>query len=119
MDTNSEKNVIRKKGYEFALHIIKFVNSLPKGMAWYVLGSQLLRSATSVGANIEEAIGADSKKDFSYKMGIAKREARESKYWLQLIRDSNLTKDDDGLMEKAEELVRILTSIVKTSQNKC
>jgi four helix bundle protein len=115
----NDDNVIRRKGYEFALDIIKFVNCLPKGIAGYVLGSQLLRSATSIGANIEEAIGADSKKDFSYKMGIAKREARESKYWLQLIGDSDLVKDNNGLIEKAEELVRILTSIVKTSQNKC
>ncbi|MDI6839277.1 MAG: four helix bundle protein [bacterium] len=72
MSAKLEKNIIKEKVYKFALHVIniKFVNSLPKNMAIPILGGQLLHASTSVGANVEEALGADSKKDFSYKMSI-------------------------------------------------
>ena len=83
-----------------------------------MLSNQILRSGTSIGANIEEATAGQSKKDFTAKMAIASKEARETNYWLRLLRDSRLCSSVDltELLNKSEGLVKILTSIVKTSQ---
>ena len=77
-----------------------------------------MRSGTSIGANVEEASAGQSRKDFIAKMAIASKEARETNYWLRLFRDSNLCKgiDFSSFIQESEEIVRILTSIVKTSQ---
>ncbi|ALS97836.1 four helix bundle protein [Lacimicrobium alkaliphilum] len=82
------------------------------------LASQLLRSGTSVGANIEEAQAGHSKADFTAKMSIARKEARESHYWLRLLLATELVPEFEisELLNESEELVKILTSIVKTSQ---
>jgi four helix bundle protein len=83
----------------------------------YVLSKQLLRSATSVGANAEEATAGQSRKDFISKMSIASKEARESLYWLRLLHKSQLVKHDfTPYLSQAEEIVRIITAIVKSSQ---
>jgi len=85
----------------------------------YVLSKQLLKSATSIGANVEEALAGQSRKDFIAKMAIASKEARETKYWLLLIEKSNLIEIDVSKhLINIEEIIRILTSIVKTSQIK-
>jgi four helix bundle protein len=82
----------------------------------YVLSKQLLRSGTSIGANIEEAVAAQSRRDFLAKMSIASKEARETRYWLVLLQQSKLTKLDlKPAIVQVEELIRILTSIVKTT----
>jgi len=84
----------------------------------FVLSKQLLRSGTSIGANVEEATAAISKKDFAHKMSISSKEARETKYWLRLIQHSQIVETDvTELLKQVEELIRILTSIVKTAQN--
>lgn len=77
-----------------------------------------MRAGTSVGANVEEATAGQSRKDFIAKMSVASKEARESNYWLRLLRDSNLCPfiDPSPLIGQSERLVRVLTSIVKTSQ---
>ena len=112
-----KENIIRDKSYAFALSIIDLVRKFPKQNDGFVIGKQLLRSGTSVGANVEEAIGAFSKKDFTYKMNSALKEARETHYWLRLVRDSKLVKFElESHIEKAEELKRILSSIVKASK---
>ena len=83
----------------------------------YILGRQLLRSGTAIGANVEEAIGAFSKNDFIYKMSIALKEARESNYWLRLVRDSEIIKIQlEKYIEQSEELRKILIAIVKKSR---
>lgn len=83
----------------------------------YVLSKQLLKSGTSIGANIEEALAGQSKKDFIAKMAIASKEARETKYWLLLIKESKLVEGDvSDYLNGIEEIIKILTSIVKTSQ---
>ena len=112
------KKDIRSRSFEFAVRIIKFIGKLPRNLVGYKLGGQLLEAATSVGANVEEATGGFSKKDFTYKMGIALKEARESNCWLRLIKVSELVKGDelDFLLKESEELRKILTSIVKTSK---
>ena len=114
-----KENVVLDKSYEFALNIIQLVKKFPQRNDGYVIGRQLLKAGTSIGANIEEAIAAFSKQDFVFKMSIALKEARETHYWLRLIRDSNMIPEDvNELIEEVYELVKILTSIVKTSQTK-
>ena len=112
-------NVIKDKSYQFALHVIALGNKL-RNQNEYVLSRQLLRSGTSIGANVEEATAAQSRKDFISKMSIASKEARESNYWLRLLRDSSLCKDIDldPLISDSSKIIKILTSIVKSSQNK-
>jgi four helix bundle protein len=84
----------------------------------FVVSKQLLRSGTSIGANVEEAVAASSRRDFLYRMSTASREARESVYWLRLLDESDLVSDFDvdGELESARELVRLLTAIVKTTK---
>jgi four helix bundle protein len=72
---------IEDRTYRFALRVIKLVQAMPKEVAGSVLARQLLRAATSIGANVEEALAAESKRDFTHKMGIAHKEAREAHYW--------------------------------------
>ena len=84
----------------------------------YVVSRQLLRSGTSIGANVEEATAAQIKKDFISKMSIASKEARETRYWLRLLKDSNICSriNYTEAINESDELIKILTAIVKTSQ---
>jgi len=112
-----KENIIQEKSYSFALEIIDLVRKFPRNMEGLIIGRQLLRSATSVGANVEEAIGGFTKKDFRYRMSIALKEARETNYWLRLIRDSKLLNNNmDDFIAKSEELRKILIAIVKNSR---
>jgi four helix bundle protein len=83
-----------------------------------VLANQLLRSGTAIGANVEEAMAGQSRRDFAAKMAIASKEARESRFWLRLLRDGEMldTARSSTLLADVDELVRILTAIVKTAQ---
>ncbi len=110
------ENIIETKSFNFALQSIQIYKLLIKQNE-YVLSKQFLRSSTSVGANVREASAGYSKKDFTAKMSIASKEARESLYWIQLIETSNFIDFDfKKIKEESETLIRILTSIVKTSQ---
>ncbi|WP_300441504.1 four helix bundle protein [Christiangramia sp.] len=111
-----KENIIRLKSFDFALLIIELYKQMLNEKE-YVLSKQLLRSGTSIGANIEEASAAISKKEFIAKMSISAKEARETLYWLKLVEKSQIVKIDvSEILEKSEELIRILTSIIKTSQ---
>lgn len=116
---NSERimkteNIIREKSFEFALKIIDLYKYLHYKKKEYILSKQLLRSGTSVGANVEEAQAARSKKDFISKISIAAMEARETHYWLRLLKHGNyITKNN--VLDDCEVLIRLLTSIVKSS----
>jgi four helix bundle protein len=111
-------NLIKEKSFAFALMAIE-VYKLHLKKNEYVLSKQFLRSATSIGANVEEATAAYSNKDFAAKMSIASKEARETLYWIRLLEASRFTEQDfKALKEEAERLIRILTSIVKTTQSK-
>ncbi len=113
---NYKKSLIEDRSFEFALEIIKLYKKLTKNNE-YVLSKQLLRSGTSIGANVSEASAAQSTKDFINKMSIASKEARETRYWLQLLQQSNLVKlNFDIYLSNINELIKILTKIVKTSQ---
>jgi four helix bundle protein len=92
---------------------------LSKKIKQYELSGQLLRSGTSIGANIEEAVGGASKKDFANKLNIAYKEARETKYWLRLLRDSEVieSKLAESFLRDCEELLRLLYTILRTTRN--
>src|SRR5229473_2197041 len=107
------ESIIQRKSFAFALEIIQLFRAL-QDRKEYVLSKQLLRSGTSIGANVEEASEGQSRNDFLCKMSIASKEARETKYWLRLLQESQLREVDVSReIEKVEELIRILTSIVK------
>ena len=107
-------NVIRNKTFEFALSVIKLYQDLVINKE-YVLSKQLLKSGTSIGANVEEASAAISKKDFISKMSIASKEARETRYWLLLLQKSQLVKIElSSYLNEIEQIINILTAIVKT-----
>ncbi len=123
MDNSSpEKKIfdIRQRTLKFAVSIIKLTSLLPKNAAGFAIASQVVRSGMSIGANIEEAQDAASKKDFIRSMVIALKEARETEYWLRVIKEAELisgSKLDEGLQE-VNELIKILTTIVKRSKLK-
>ncbi len=111
-----ERAKIIDMSFNFALEIIELYKILIERHE-YVISKQLLRSSASVGANVEEANAAISKKDFTAKMGIASKEARESRYWLRLLDKSQLVKGDySKLLCDAGNIINVLTKIVKTSQ---
>lgn len=113
-----KNSIIKDKSFEFALDIINLYKKLCANNE-HIIARQLLRCGTSIGANIEEALAGYSKKDFASKMSIASKEARETSYWLRLIQKSNLLDFPiDDLLLKVDELIKILTSIVKTVQSK-
>jgi four helix bundle protein len=113
-----KENIIQTKTFNFALKIIVLYRSL-KEKNEFVLSKQLLRSGTSIGANVEEALAGQSRKDFIAKMSIASKEAKETRYWLRLLESSQIHKADySSYLKDIEEIVNILTAIVKTSQTK-
>lgn len=112
-------NIVFTKSYSFAIRIIKLYGVLSADRKEFVLSKQCLRSGTAIGALISESEHAQSKADFLNKMNIALKEANETLYWLNLLRDTDyLSKiDADSLIADATELVRMLASIVKTTKN--
>ncbi len=115
-----KSNIIQDKSYSFALRIIDLYKKLVKDHIDQYLTRQLLHSGTSIGANVEEAIGGQSDKDFLSKISIAYKEARETKYWLRLLRDSEFipTPSAASLLEDCEELLKIIGSIQTTMKSK-
>ncbi len=122
--TEEDRKDIVGRTYKFALRTIHIVNKLPQSPVTYRIIGQLTGCGTSIGSNAEEASAAFCKKDFIYKMSIASKESRETNYFLRLLRDSGLIKDKTlfnevlEAIDESNEIRRILTSIVKTSQTK-
>jgi four helix bundle protein len=108
-------SVVQDKSFLFAQLIIRFCLSL-KNEKHYELSGQLIRSGTSVGANIREAQRAESKKDFKHKLRTSLKEADETKYWLELI-NSEVVKVDTELIELNEEIIRLLVAIIKNTKD--
>jgi four helix bundle protein len=109
-------SIVQDKSFEFTLEIISLYRKLTDKQE-YVLSKQLLRSGTSIGANIEEALGGQSRSDFIAKMSIARKEARETHYWLRLFQASQLVNVDvSAELTQASELLRMLTSIIKSTR---
>ena len=120
MLNENRDNLIMEKSYSFSLMIIELYKFLTQEKKEYVLSKQLLRCGTSIGANVNEAQAAISKKDFIAKVSISSKEARESKYWLMLLKDSGYIdprkKKVKKLLEEVDSLINITTKIVKSSQ---
>ena len=115
-----KENIIAIKSYEFAKNIVVFYQHISKEKKEFVLSKQILRSGTSICAQIKEAEFAQSKADFIHKMSIALKEANETLYWLNLLKDTGYCDkiDANPLMTQSEEILKILASIVKSSKAK-
>ncbi|HCI03505.1 MAG: four helix bundle protein [Candidatus Poseidoniia archaeon] len=113
----TKDNPIRDKSYNFALHIVDIHEILISNKE-FVLGKQILKSGTSIGANVEEALQGQSTKDFVSKLSISLKEAHETFYWLRILRDKQKIESQTAstLLDEAEELIKLLTSIIKTSK---
>ena len=116
MDNNKiNENLIVKLSFDFSLLIIEFAEVLEQKRK-YVIANQLLKSGTSIGANIWEAQNAESKADFIHKMKISAKECEETKYWILLCKHSNKYPDCDNLIEKVEVIQKVLNKIISTSK---
>ncbi|MCK5814885.1 MAG: four helix bundle protein [Flavobacteriaceae bacterium] len=112
-------NIVQIKSYAFSIRIVNLYKYLSQEKREFILSKQLLRSGTSIGANIEEAIGGQSRKDFFAKLTISYKEARESHYWIRLLRDTDYLSIEEasGLIDDVEELLKIIGSIQKSIRN--
>jgi four helix bundle protein len=117
---NRFKGDLPEKTFEIALRIVALLDDLPNNVKGWVLGKQLLRAGTSVGANIREADEAYSDRDFAHRCSVAKKEASESHYWLLLCREAGLLRPDavDALIEETSEVTRILSTIIGKVQSR-
>jgi len=115
-----KRNIVAEKAFNFAVRIYKLHKYLITEKNEYILAKQLLKSGTSIGANIEEAIGAQSQGDFIAKISIAYKEARETSYWLRLLDSVELIESShfSSIHNDCEELIHLLASILITSKNK-
>lgn len=113
-----KESVLKQKSYDFALRIVKLCRYLVKEQSEFVLSKQILRCGTSIGANVAEANFAESKLDFANKIAIARKEASETAYWLQLLRDSQIltVAQADSLLADCDEIERMLTASLKTAK---
>lgn len=114
--SDDRENPIVDKSFQFALEIVKFCDLLYEKRK-FVIAQQLLKSGTSIGANIREAQNAESKTDFVHKMKIAAKEADETVYWLLICKDSDSYPTDLALIEKVNEILRILSKIISSSKS--
>ena len=113
-----KENIIVDKSYHFAVAMTDVCKKLRNKNEFH-LASQLLRSSTSIGANVKEATAAQTKRDFIAKMSIASKEAREANYWINIIKDSRILEIDfSNHIQESEEIVKILTAILKTAKTK-
>lgn len=117
---DNKENALKDKSYKFALRIINLYKHLAYEKKEFVLSKQVLRSGTSIGANITEGNQAQSKADFVHKLSIAHKEAFETEYWFCLLRDSEFIteKQSESLLTDCSEIQKILTSSIKTAKNK-
>ena len=120
MEQRRSQSIVQDKSFRFAVQIIGYIRRQQNDHVSLVLNRQLLRSGTSIGANVEEALGGQSSKDFVAKLAIAAKEARETGYWLRLIRDTQLHNHPElaSLLAECGELVKMLNSIILTTRSK-
>lgn len=115
---NDRNSIIYDKSFKFAIKTVNLYKYLCTKQKEYVLSKQLLRSGTSIGANIREALEAQSKKDFIAKLYIAIKEASESKYWLELLIETKYIEQNSGqtMLQELTEIIKILNKIIKTTK---
>lgn len=115
-----KENVIKNKSFEFAIRIVNLYKYIIEKKKEYVLSKQILRSGTAIGALIRESEQAESTADFIHKLNVALKEANETEYWLQLLQKSDYItiKEFESLSSDLTEILKILTSIIKTTKSK-
>lgn len=115
-----QNNVILDKSFEFSVRIVKLKKYLNKCKQERIMANQLLRSGTSIGANVTEADQAQSKADFISKMCIANKEAHETRYWIRLLHETDYINDEEysSIFEDCQELIRLLQAIIKSAKKK-
>ena len=115
---SKDDNVVVQKSYAFSLRCVKLYKYLCSRDGNYIIGKQLLRSGTSIGANVREALRAQTRPDFITKLNVALKEASETEYWIELLRDSDYISSSqaESMLADCVELIKILTSIVKKSK---
>ncbi|MGD9587290.1 MAG: four helix bundle protein [Pyrinomonadaceae bacterium] len=113
------ESILSVKSYAFALRIIRLYQFMVDDRREFVLSKQVLRSGTSIGANVEESIHAQSKTDFVHKLSIAQKEAIETNYWLRLLKDSGYIEKNlaESLLSDCDELQRMLAASIKTAKS--
>ena len=116
--TAAKQNPLKDKSYSFALRSVNLYKHLSADKREFVLSKQILRSGTSIGANVAEANQAQSKADFVHKLSVALKEAVETEYWLNLLRDSEFLSQEqaESMLSDCLELIRILTASIRTSK---
>ena len=114
------ENILKVKSFQFAVEIVELYKQLSTEKREFVLSKQILKSGTSIGANVEEAIGGQSEADFMSKLSIAYKEARETSYWIRLLRETNILEVNKAkkLLDDCDELQRIIGSSIKTIKAK-
>ncbi|MGI5914656.1 MAG: four helix bundle protein [Bacteroidales bacterium] len=117
---DGKPNIIKDKSFELAITIVGVYRYLQEERNEFVLSKQLLRSGTSIGANVREAVNAESTKDFIHKMSIAQKECDETMYWLELLKSTGYidSKQFDKIKNQANEIYKILKSIIITTKQK-
>ena len=113
------ENIIRNKSFAFAVRIVNLYKILTSQRKEYVMSKQLLRSGTSIGANVREALNGESRADFIHKLAISQKECDESIYWLELLKETNYLKNNefDSINADAVEILKIIRSIILTTKN--
>jgi four helix bundle protein len=119
MNNSDSKNIVEKKSFDFAIRIINVYKYLTEKKNEYVLSKQLLRCGTSIGANVEEAEGAITKKDFLNKMYIAHKESRETSYWIRLLFQTEFItkKQYESIFNDCEDLIKLTGKIISTTSS--
>jgi four helix bundle protein len=114
------ESIVKNKSFAFAVRIVKLYKILSNERKEFVISKQLLRSGTSIGANVREAVNAESKADFIHKLAIAQKECDESLYWLELLKETTYLNENEfnSIKADAAELLKIIRSIIITSKNK-
>ncbi len=113
-----KENIVKDKSYNFSLRIINLYKYLTDKKKEFVLSKQILRCGTSIGANVEEAIGGQSKKDFINKISIAYKESRECHYWIRLLRDSSFIDSNSAgsMLNDCDDLIRLTGKIISSAK---
>lgn len=113
-----KNNIIQEKSFNFAIRIVNLYKYLKENKKEYILSKQMLRSGTSIGANIEEGIGGQSRKDFIAKLQISLKEARETHYWLRLLNATGYLSESEtnSIITECEDIRNILTAILKSTK---
>jgi four helix bundle protein len=117
---NEKDNPVKTKSFQFAIRVVNLYKLLSAERKEFILSKQLLRSGTSVGANVREAVNAQSPADFIHKLAIAQKECDEALYWLELMKETNYINDSEftSMHNDAAEILKIIRSIILTSKKK-